>query len=561
MAKPASKAKDKGGGAEGSSKKPRKRRTSLTKYVDGEKVTTIMKSKPKPPPSPTPHADATDGGASEGGDPAWSPDGPVAAASAVKPDTGSADSSASGRSSSTAYGLPHRSQEEYDAMSFDSIKAEAEQHGLSSDGIRAVVIARLIGLEEAAMDRELAVTQHQIALALSEGMPVGSAPSCRPRRRRRPSMSDVVAFDKAHVDMGLSEGNAVVTKTEYDGYGYRTAASGAVLKGGGRHMVQLTVRQGTGMLGLIRADRDAEGGANDQYVEGHSFYRTSDGKAHIGARSRSGWEGMQSAKKNDRIGLLLDLDAGSLTVYKNDERLGVMQKSGPGFGLADAAGYRWAVALYGEGDSARIDAVPVAEPARLIAQHAALQDTALPAGTRLRVEGLGDGVYERWERKTFGANAHFLDFGGGAQQVALRSLAPSQWSVLPPLAAPVVTVRALEVTGGEAVEVEGVSLDWSVSQLNAAIVERRGRSAQLQRLVLGDVALDDEDAQLSSCGVVDGMEVHAPRIVCVLMNLPTFFFVVLDATRSCARLCPSHTHANDDAPAHCVSHEAACPAA
>jgi hypothetical protein len=125
----------------------------------------------------------------------------------------------------------------------------------------------------------------------------------------------------------------------------------------------------------------------------------------------------------------------------------------------------------------------------------------------------------------------------------------------------VVTVRALEVTGGEGVEVEGVSLDWSVSQLNAAIVERRGRSAQLQRLVLGDVALDDEDAQLSSCGVVDGTEVHAPRIVCVLMNLPTFFFVVLDATRSCARLCPSHTHANDDAPAHCVSHEAACPAA
>jgi hypothetical protein len=145
----------------------------------------------------------------------------------------------------------------------------------------------------------------------------------------------------------------------------------------------------------------------------------------------------------------------------------------------------------------------------MIAQHIALRDTALPAGTRLRVEGLGDGVYERWERKTFGANAHFLDFGGGVQQVALRGLAPSQWSVLPPLAAPVVTVRALEVTGGEAVEVEGVSLDWSVSQLNAAIAERRGRSAELQRLVLGGVALDDEDALLSSCGVVDGTEVHA----------------------------------------------------
>jgi hypothetical protein len=118
-------------------------------------------------------------------------------------------------------------------------------------------------------------------------------------------------------------------------------------------------------------------------------------------------------------------------------------------------------------------------------------------------------VYERWERKTFGANAHFLDFGAGVQQVALRGLAPSQWWVLPPLTAPVVTVRALEVTGGEPVEVEGVSLDWSVSRLNAAIAERRGRAAELQRLVLGDVVLDDEDALLSSCGVVDGTEVHA----------------------------------------------------
>jgi hypothetical protein len=148
----------------------------------------------------------------------------------------------------------------------------------------------------------------------------------------------------------------------------------------------------------------------------------------------------------------------------------------------------------------------------MIAQHIALRDTALPAGTRLRVEGLGDGVYERWERKTFGANAHFIDFSdehGGVQQVALRGLAPSQWWVLPPLAAPVVTVRALEVTGGEPVEVEGVPLDWSVSQLNAAIAERRGRAAELQRLVLGGVALDDEDALLSSCGVVDGTEVHA----------------------------------------------------
>jgi hypothetical protein len=334
-------------------------------------------------------------------------------------------------------------------------------------------------------------------------------------------MPEAIAFGRAHAGMALSEGNAVATLTRSEWGGFRTAASGAVLKGGGRHMVQLTVRKGIyGMcFGVIRAGWDVEGGqdAQDaQFVQGHCFYGTYSGRRYPGG---SDWEGMQDAREeDDRIGLLLDLDAGSLTVYKNDERLGVMQESG----LTAAAGYRWAVAMDTEGSSARIEGpLPVApreedqetllraRHAALPAWHAAMQDAAIPAGTRLRVEGLGDGVYERWERKTFGANAHFLDFGDGAQQVALRGLAPSQWWVLPPLAAPVVTVRALEVTGGEAVEVEGVSLDWSVSQLNAAIAERRGRSAELQRLVLGDVALDDEDALLSSCGVVDGTEVHA----------------------------------------------------
>ena len=64
----------------------------------------------------------------------------------------------------------------------------------------------------------------------------------------------------------------------------------------------------------------------------------------------SDWEGRQGAwEEGDRIGLLLDLDAGSLAVYKNDERLGVM--------ATDLSGeYSWAVTLIDEGDSARIEA-------------------------------------------------------------------------------------------------------------------------------------------------------------------------------------------------------------
>jgi hypothetical protein len=71
-----------------------------------------------------------------------------------------------------------------------------------------------------------------------------------------------------------------------------------------------------------------------------------------------------------------------------------------------------------------------------------------------------------------------------------------------------VTVHVVDMVGGETVDVEDVSLDWSVSRLNATIAERRGMSAELQRLVVGDAALDDAGALLSLCGVGEGTLVH-----------------------------------------------------
>jgi hypothetical protein len=238
---------------------------------------------------------------------------------------------------------------------------------------------------------------------------------------------------------------------------------------------------------------------------------------------------MQGAREEgDRIDMLLDLGAGSMSVFKNGEPLGVMQESGLGGAGME---YRWAVALGNKGNTARIEAVPAAEVQALaqamearvaqqlereaqqererLARTAIEQDLALPAGIRLRIQDhASDGVYQRWERRTFGANAHFIDFGaegGGVQQVALKGLSRSQCSVLPPL---VVTVRAVEITGTEAVEIKDVSLDWSVSRLNATIAERRGVSAELQRLVVGDIALDNANALLSLSGVGEGTLVH-----------------------------------------------------
>ena len=54
------------------------------------------------------------------------------------------------------------------------------------------------------------------------------------------------------------------------------------------------------------------------------------------------WEGMQTAREGDRIGMLLDLDQGSMTVWKNDVKLGVMVAEGLSGSFCWAASLRFA---------------------------------------------------------------------------------------------------------------------------------------------------------------------------------------------------------------------------
>jgi hypothetical protein len=79
-------------------------------------------------------------------------------------------------------------------------------------------------------------------------------------------------------------------------------------------------------------------------------------------------------------------------------------------------------------------------------------DEALAAGTRLRVSPHGEGVYERFERSTFGANDHYIRFdSGGTKKVALKNLQPQDWAVL---AVPVEQRQAVsDSAGGGAVPV------------------------------------------------------------------------------------------------------------
>ena len=158
---------------------------------------------------------------------------------------------------------------------------------------------------------------------------------------------------RSHETITLSEGGALATMGEHDGL-FRTAASKAVMRAG-RHYAQFTAVKGSIMFfGVIRPGWDVEGikdcHAADE--DGHCFYYTGNGHSYPGNYR---WEGMQDVNEDgDRIGMLLDLDQGSMAVYKNDERLGVMA-----MGLSGE--YSWAVTLLVQDQSAHIEiAVPPA---------------------------------------------------------------------------------------------------------------------------------------------------------------------------------------------------------
>ena len=70
----------------------------------------------------------------------------------------------------------------------------------------------------------------------------------------------------------------------------------------------------------------------------------------------SDWEGKQGAdEQGNRIGMLLDLDQGSMAVWKNDEKLRVMVAEGLSGPLC------WAVSLGRQGDCARIESAQLPE--------------------------------------------------------------------------------------------------------------------------------------------------------------------------------------------------------
>jgi hypothetical protein len=167
-------------------------------------------------------------------------------------------------------------------------------------------------------------------------------------------------FGRAHTNVKLSlcKGESVATKTASDHH-YRDASTHGAVMRSGRHFARCTVAAAVTcppLVGVIRSDWAVgigeEQRAFNQVFEtdGHCFYSTKDG--HRFPRHVE-WDGMAAAKEQgDRIGLLLDLDQGSMTVWKNETKLGVMQSEGL------RGEFCWAVSLYSQGDSVHIEPAP-----------------------------------------------------------------------------------------------------------------------------------------------------------------------------------------------------------
>lgn len=144
----------------------------------------------------------------------------------------------------------------------------------------------------------------------------------------------------------LSEGGALATMGRESFLSFTHLAATKAVMRAGRHYAELRLVDGCNvMLGVSPLDPASE---ND------CWYHSQDGHHTPVNGRRSEWEGMEGAKVGDSIGLLLDLDEGSMTVFKNGKRLGVMVASGL------CGEYCWAVELGARGDSVRIE--PAATP-------------------------------------------------------------------------------------------------------------------------------------------------------------------------------------------------------
>jgi hypothetical protein len=197
-----------------------------------------------------------------------------------------------------------------------------------------------------------------------------AAAECRRLKRRKGTVQPVLplsftALSQQHYT--VSEDGALLTSTAGPQCPqHRAALCGERVMNSGQSCAEFTVvevGEGVIMIGVGRPTLDPSaiaacdtgdfwGMASGRSLTGEVFHNSGEDSDGEGVQE---WQGMQGCSTGDVLRLLLDLDAGTLTVKKNGTLLGVAVTSGLTGDLC------WAVSMYGTDISARIKEVDPAE--------------------------------------------------------------------------------------------------------------------------------------------------------------------------------------------------------
>jgi len=190
-------------------------------------------------------------------------------------------------------------------------------------------------------------------------------------------MREPLTFDQlvGHIEYVDSGDKSCVTNSDEAGFEFETAFSNNILRAGKHYVTFETHRSSSQLIsilvGVMRpgqvnhnakgyplargipldeefyqhfSRRFGDGEHNNNNVQccmykcnGYCF--SGDWEDQGGEVLDKNWDGMEEMSSGDTIGMLLDLDEGTLTVYKNDRKLGVMKR-----GLAGP--YCWVVSIH-----------------------------------------------------------------------------------------------------------------------------------------------------------------------------------------------------------------------
>ena len=167
-------------------------------------------------------------------------------------------------------------------------------------------------------------------------------------------------FTSSHPSVSILAAGASVKRGPTLEQGYSVAVCGNHVMTGGRHLIEFELLAFTPksslMIGVCKNNFAPETNTYGAHhgVEGWAYncyngclYHDAGRRREAGEGAGIKWKGQKKAKEGDKIGLYLDFTQGSLTVFKDNQKLGVMVESGLSGELC------FMVELVAEGDCVR----------------------------------------------------------------------------------------------------------------------------------------------------------------------------------------------------------------